>query len=108
MQIDADGDESDELAAGVRRAARASDRAERLGVGPEPERPGETPHALEVFDGGGDDVDPGVRVVDPVDGHLGDAEPVALGEDEQLGVEEPVVVLDRRAGARGPRRRAAP
>ena len=36
-----------------------------------------------------------VRVVDPIDRHLGDPQPVALGEDQQLGVEEPVVVLDR-------------
>ena len=31
----------------------------------------------------------GVGVVDPVDGHLVDAQPVVLGEHEQLGVEEP-------------------
>ena len=45
---------------------------------------------------GGDDVDAAVRVVDPVDRHLVDAQPGALGEDEQLGVEEPAGVLDER------------
>ena len=50
---------------------------------------------------GADDVDPGVGVVDPVDGHLVDAQAVVLGEHEQLGVEEPALVLDggRRARA---------
>ena len=35
-----------------------------------------------------------VGVVDPVDGYLVDAQPRPLGEHEQLGVEEPRVVLD--------------
>src|SRR5207302_8962969 len=34
-----------------------------------------------------------VLVIDPVDRELGDAEAVALGQQEQLGVEEPAVVL---------------
>ena len=39
-------------------------------------------------------VDARVGVVDPVDRHLVDAQPAALGEHEQLGVEEPAVVAD--------------
>ena len=42
------------------------------------------------------DLDAAVGVVDPVDRHLVDAQPGALGEHEQLGVEEPRVVLDER------------
>ena len=41
-----------------------------------------------------DDVDARVGVVDPVDRHLVDAQAAALGEHEQLGVEEPAVVAD--------------
>ena len=51
---------------------------------------------LQVGDRGGDDVDPAVRVVDPVHRHLVDAQPGALGEHQQLGVEEPAGVLDQR------------
>ena len=43
-----------------------------------------------------DDVDPAVRVVDPVHRHLVDAQPAALGQHQQLGVEEPAGVLDQR------------
>ena len=43
-----------------------------------------------------DDVDARVGVVDPVDRHLVDAQAVALGQHEQLGVEEPALVLDSR------------
>ena len=49
--------------------------------------------------------DPAVGVVDPVDRHLVDAQTVALGEEQQLGVEEPTVVVDRGqepAGDAGP------
>jgi hypothetical protein len=52
------------------------------------------PHALEVGGGGPHHVDPGIGVVDPVHGNLVDPEAVALGQDEQLGVEEPLLVLD--------------
>ena len=57
--------------------------------------------ALQVLAGGVDDVDAAVRIVDPVDGHLVDAQAGALGEDEQLGVEEPPGVLDQRQQLRG-------
>ena len=40
-----------------------------------------------------------VGVVDPVDRDLVDAQAAALGEDQQLGVEEPGLVLDRAAAA---------
>ena len=52
-------------------------------------------------------LDPGVGVLDPVDGHLVDAQPVALGQHQQLGVEEPAVVLNHRQqqpGHVGPQR----
>ncbi len=43
-----------------------------------------------------DDVDAAVRVVDPVDRHLVDAQAGPLGQHQQLGVEEPAAVLDQR------------
>ena len=60
-------------------------------VGEAAEQPADT---LEVGGGGGDDVDPTVGVVDPVDGHLVDAQTAAFGEHQQLGVEEPSGVGD--------------
>ena len=51
--------------------------------------------AAQVLERGAGHVHPAVGVVDPVDRHLVDAESVVLGEHEQLGVEEPAVVLDR-------------
>ena len=48
------------------------------------------------FEGGADDLDARVGVVDPVDRHLADAQPQSLGDHEQLGVEEPLVVFDQR------------
>ena len=42
-----------------------------------------------------DDVDARVGVVDPVDRHLVDAHPAALRRDQQLGVEEPRLVVHR-------------
>ena len=55
-----------------------------------------------------DDVDPRVGVVDPVDRHLVDAQAGALGEHQQLGVEEPAGVLDQRQQRAGRRRPAWP
>ena len=55
-----------------------------------------------------DDVHAGVGVVHPVHRHLVDAQPGALGEDEQLGVEEPAGVLDERQQPLGARRRGSP
>ena len=52
-------------------------------AGPEPG------HAAQVGQGGGDDVDARVEVVDPVHRDLVDAQPGAFGQHEQLGVEEP-------------------
>ena len=60
-------------------------------IGPAAQQPRD---ALEVVDRGADDVDARVGVVDPVDRHLVDPQPAALGEHEQLGVEEPAVVAD--------------
>jgi hypothetical protein len=48
----------------------------------------------QVVERDADDVDAGVGVVDPVDRDLVDAQAGALGEDEELGVEEPGLVLD--------------
>ena len=47
---------------------------------------GDTP---QVGEGGADDVNAGIGVVNPVNGDFVDTQPGALGEDEQLGVEEP-------------------
>ena len=55
-----------------------------------------------------DDVDAGVRVVDPVDRHLVDAQAVVLGQHQQLGVEEPALVLDQRQQRAGDVGRARP
>ena len=54
------------------------------------------PHPLEVVGRRLHDVDGGVRVVDPVDGHLVDPQTRPLGEHQHLGVEEPAGVLDQR------------
>src|SRR5438094_7615524 len=43
---------------------------------------------------GRNDVDARVRVIQPVDGQLVDAQAGTLGADQQLGVEEPVAVHD--------------
>ena len=51
--------------------------------------------AFEVFDRGTDNRDTRVRIVVPIDRDLEDAQPVVLGEQQQFGVEEPCVVLDR-------------
>ncbi len=54
------------------------------------------PHAFQVLGGRPHDVDGRVGVVDPVDGHLVDAQPGPFGQDQQLGVEEPAAVLHHR------------
>ena len=61
--------------------------------------------AAQVLDRGAHDVDARVGVVDPVDRDLVDAQAAALGEHEQLGVEEPAVVADVVEQAPGRRRR---
>ena len=60
-------------------------------IGPAGEQPRD---ALEVGDRGADDVHARVGIVDPVDRHLVDAQPAPLREHQQLGVEEPALVLD--------------
>ena len=60
------------------------------------QRPTDPCDSLQVVLGGADDVDPGIRVVDPIHRHLVNAQPAALGEDQQLGVEKPPVVLHQR------------
>jgi len=50
----------------------------------------------QVAQRGVDDVDPRVGVVDPVHWHLVDAQPGPFGQHQQLGVEEPALVLDQR------------
>ena len=60
------------------------------------ERPGHAGGPGEVVERGLRHVHAAVGVVDPVDRDLMDPEAVALGEEEQLGVEEPTVVADRR------------
>ena len=69
---------------------------------------GEAGDAAQVVDRGAHDLHARVGVVDPVDRHLVDPQPAALGEHEQLGVEEPAVVAHgveqpgaERVGARG-------
>jgi hypothetical protein len=58
-------------------------------------------NAGQVSAGRPDDVDAGVGIVDPVHGHLMDAQADPVGEVQQLGVEEPAVVLHEREHAIG-------
>ncbi len=58
--------------------------------------PHQPPDAAQVVDRGLPDVHPRVDVVGPVDRDLVDPQRVPFGEDEQLGVEEPRLVLDHR------------
>jgi hypothetical protein len=51
-------------------------------------------NAAEISKHGREDVHARVGIFDPVDGHLVNAQPGALREDEQLGVEEPARVTD--------------
>ena len=57
---------------------------------------GDAPDAPQVVGHRRHDVDRGVGVVGPLHRRLADAQPEPLGHDEQLGVEEPRVVLDER------------
>ena len=54
------------------------------------------PAALQVADRRAHDVDPRVRVVDPVDRNLVDPQTDPFGDHQQLGVEEPAGVGDQR------------
>src|SRR5919112_6331714 len=49
--------------------------------------------SLHVLQGGGGYVDPRVEVLDPIHRNLAYAQTSLLGQQEQLGVEEPLVVL---------------
>ena len=78
-------------------SARArSARRRRPGQASRGEGPAQADAPAQVVQGGADDVDAAVRVVEPVDRHLVDPQPAALGEHEQLGVEEPAGVLHQR------------
>ena len=57
---------------------------------------GHAPDAAQVTERGGDDVHPRIRIVHPVHRHFADAQAESLGRDQQLGVEEPLLVLDQR------------
>ena len=72
---------------GTARAGRAASTAQ---AGPSSRH-----DAPQVRRRGADQVDPRVEVVDPVDRDLVDAQPDALGGDQELGVEEPFLVLDQ-------------
>ncbi|SKX45655.1 Uncharacterised protein [Mycobacteroides abscessus subsp. massiliense] len=62
--------------------------------GAEHECPAQSPDAQQVLADGVDDVDSAVRVINPVDRHLVDAQANPLGQHQQFGVEEPFLVLD--------------
>ena len=51
--------------------------------------------------GGRQDLDAGVGIVDPVHRHLAHTQPEPLGRDEELGVEEPLIVLDQGQDSQG-------
>ena len=59
------------------------------------------PNAAQVIGRGRHDVHARVGVVDPVHRYLTDAQTEPLRDDEELGVEEPLVVLDEREDALG-------
>ena len=63
---------------------------------PSPRRRGQhAGHAAQVEPGRAGHGHPGVEVVDPVDRHLVDAQAEALRGDQDLGVEEPGLVVDQ-------------
>ena len=62
-------------------------------LGPPDQHP---PDAAQVVGRRRHDLHPRIGVVDPVHRDLADAQAQALGRDQQLGVEEPLVVLDER------------
>jgi hypothetical protein len=98
---DADDREAPELTG---QAARAVLAAGALQAPHEPaarEVAAQAGDPAQVLHDGGQDVDPAVGVVHPVDRHLVDAHAGALGHDEHLGVEEPGAVLDQREDAAG-------
>ena len=64
--------------------------------------------ALEIGGRGGHDVNPAVRIVDPVHRHFVDAQSNAFGQHQQLGVEEPPGVGDVREQCAVRRRRGPP
>ena len=85
---DAHAGEAQEL---VGRHLVGADAAQTLGT---PDQ--HAPDAAQVVRGGRDDLHARVGVVDPVHRDLADAQAQALGRDQQLGVEEPLVVLNER------------
>ena len=85
---DAHAGEAQEL---IGRDLVGADPAQALGP---PEQ--HAPHAAQVVGRGRHDVHPRVGVVDPVHRDLADPQAQPLGGDQQLGVEEPLVVLDER------------
>ena len=78
--------------------ARPVPGSRRVATGMSPRRRprAEPPDPSEVLAGRVDDVHAAAGVVDPVDRHLVDAHSGPFGEHEQLGVEEPLRVLDQR------------
>ena len=78
-------------------AVRHGRRAQRGHLDRAAHQPAAQPRdAVQVRQGGGHDVDPGVGVVDPVHRDLVDAQASPFGQHEQLGVEEPAGVLGER------------
>ena len=86
-------------------AQRAGQSQEQAGVGRRRGDPdeheaherraeGQPPDPAQVGHRRGHDVDAGVGVIDPVNRDLMNAHPAALGGDQQLGVKEPLLVLD--------------
>ena len=75
-------------------AGQPGPRRDRPGGGAPRTRSEHAPDAGEVLPCGVQDVDPGVRVVDPVHRDFVNAQSDALSGHQHLGVEEPLVVLD--------------
>jgi hypothetical protein len=68
----------------------------QIAIGSGPEFAADAEESIDVVDGGFDDFDACVEVLDPFDGDV--VNPVAgfFADDKQLGIEEPHIVLDMR------------
>src|SRR5581483_3000216 len=55
----------------------------------------QSPDAPQVAEGGGQEVDPGIRILDPVNRHLMYSHMPALCSHQELGVEKPRVISDQ-------------
>jgi hypothetical protein len=53
----------------------------------------DSPDAPQVIGRGGQNTDPGVRIVNPINWYFASAKPKAIGGDQEFGVEKPAVIF---------------